>query len=47
LGLPSVNLLEISKGQDKEGLVGVLIIFFIGCINSDIKEKYITFVMDL
>lgn len=37
IGLPSVNLLEIAKGEDKDGLVALLTIFFIASINSETK----------
>lgn len=47
MGLPSVNLLQISKGEDREGLFALLTIFFIACINSGAKEHYIHFIMSL
>lgn len=47
VGLPSVNLLEIAKGQDKDGLIALLTIFFIAAINSDAKENFIGHIMQL
>ncbi len=38
VGLPSVNLMAISKGEDKEGLITMLIIIFIACIS---EQKFI------
>lgn len=48
-GLPSINLLEIAKGQDEanSSFMTLLIILFMGFIQSDSKEKFINCILAL